>query len=63
MKMGQTNMHNYMQPLLDRIEKGQIDSSYIVSHGIRLDEAPEMYKAWRDKTERVTKIVIDSWAA
>jgi threonine dehydrogenase-like Zn-dependent dehydrogenase len=62
MKMGQTNMHNYMKPLLGRIEKGQIDPSYIISHRIKLGEAPEMYKVWRDKKEKVTKIVIDPWA-
>ena len=61
MKMGQTNMHNYMKPLLKRIEEGQIDPSYIISHRITLDEAPEMYKVWRDKKEKVTKIVIDPW--
>lgn len=54
-------MHTYMKPLLGRIEKGQIDPSYIISHRITLDEAPAMYKVWRDKKERVTKIVIDPW--
>jgi threonine dehydrogenase-like Zn-dependent dehydrogenase len=62
MKMGQTNMHNYMKPLLDRIESGQIDPSYIISHRITLEEAPRMYEVWRDKKESVTKIVIDPWA-
>jgi threonine dehydrogenase-like Zn-dependent dehydrogenase len=62
MKMGQTNMHTYMKPLLERIENGQIDPTYIISHRITLDEAPEMYKVWRDKKEKVTKIVIDPWA-
>jgi threonine dehydrogenase-like Zn-dependent dehydrogenase len=62
MKMGQTNMHNYMKPLLDRIERGQIDPSYIISHRITLEEAPRMYEVWRDKRESVTKIVIDPWA-
>ena len=62
MKMGQTNMHNYMKPLLERIEKGQIDPSTIISHRITLDQAPDMYKIWRDKKEDVTKIVIDPWA-
>jgi threonine dehydrogenase-like Zn-dependent dehydrogenase len=62
MKMGQTNMHNYMRPLLERIEKGQIDPSYLISHRITLDEAPRMYEVWRDKQEAVTKIVIDPWA-
>ncbi len=61
MKMGQTNMHTYMKPLLERIEKGQIDPSYIISHRISLEEAPEMYKVWRDKKQNVTKIVIDPW--
>jgi threonine dehydrogenase-like Zn-dependent dehydrogenase len=63
MKMGQTNMHTYMKPLLERIEKGQIDPTYIISHRITLDEVPEMYQIWRDKEEAVTKIVIDPWAA
>jgi threonine dehydrogenase-like Zn-dependent dehydrogenase len=62
MKMGQTNMHNYMKPLLERVEKGQIDPSYIISHRITLDQAPEMYKIWRDKEQAVTKIVVDPWA-
>ena len=63
MKMGQTHMHKYMKPLLERIENGQIDPTYIISHRITLDEAPEMYKVWRDKKEHVTKIVIDPWAS
>lgn len=62
MKMGQTNMHTYMKPLLDRIERGEIDPSAIISHRITLDEVPEMYKVWRDKQQSVTKIVIDPWA-
>jgi threonine dehydrogenase-like Zn-dependent dehydrogenase len=61
MKMGQTNMHKYMKPLLERVEKGEIDPSYIISHRISLDEVPNMYKVWRDKKEKVTKIVIDPW--
>lgn len=61
MKMGQTNVHSYMKPLLHRIEKGEIDPSGVISHRITLDEVPEMYKVWRDKKDRVTKIVIDPW--
>ena len=48
--------------LLQRIEKGQIDPSHIISHRIMLDQAPEMYKIRHDKEQRVTKIVIDPWA-
>jgi threonine dehydrogenase-like Zn-dependent dehydrogenase len=50
-----------MKPLLERIESNQIDPSYIISHRINLDQAPDMYKVWRDKKEDVTKIVIDPW--
>ncbi len=63
MRMGQTHMHKYMKPLLERIEKGQIDPAFLISHRITLDEAPKMYEIWRDKKEKVTKIVIDPWAA
>lgn len=45
-----------------RIEKREIDPSYIISHCITLEEAPRMYEIWRDKEEAVTKIVIDPWA-
>lgn len=62
MKMGQTNMHTYMKPLLQRIERGQIDPSFIISHRITLEDAPRMYEVWRDKRDSVTKIVIDPWA-
>jgi threonine dehydrogenase-like Zn-dependent dehydrogenase len=62
LKMGQTNMHTPMKPLLERIEKGQIDPSTITSHRITRDEAPGMYKVWRDKQESITKTLIDPWA-
>jgi threonine dehydrogenase-like Zn-dependent dehydrogenase len=62
MKMGQTHMHKYMKPLLEKIEQGKLDPSSIISHRITLDQAPEMYKVWRDKKDHVTKIVIDPWA-
>jgi threonine dehydrogenase-like Zn-dependent dehydrogenase len=62
MKMGQTHMHKYMKPLLERVEKGRIDPSFLISHRITLDEAPKMYEVWRDKKDKVTKIVIDPWA-
>ncbi|HEY3628630.1 MAG TPA: zinc-dependent alcohol dehydrogenase [Terracidiphilus sp.] len=62
MKMGQTHMHKYMKPLLEKIEQGKLDPSSIISHRITLEQAPEMYKVWRDKKDHVTKIVIDPWA-
>lgn len=62
MKTGQTHMMNYMQPLLQRIENGEIDPSFVISHRVPIDSAPEMYKTFRDKKENCTKVVLDPWA-
>ena len=61
LKMGQTNMHKYLKPLLQRVEDGQIDPSFLISHRIGMQDVPDMYKIWRDKKDNVTKIVIDPW--
>lgn len=61
MHMGQTHMHNYLQPLLQRIEQGQIDPSFLISHRIGIEETPELYKVWQAKQDGCTKIVIDPW--
>jgi threonine dehydrogenase-like Zn-dependent dehydrogenase len=58
LKMGQTHMHRYMKPLLDRIQKGEIDPSFVITHEITLDEAPEAYKMFRDKKDGCIKVVI-----
>lgn len=57
-KMGQTHTHKYMRPLLERIQTGQIDPSFVISHRMTLDEAPEGYKMFRDKQQACTKIVM-----
>jgi threonine dehydrogenase-like Zn-dependent dehydrogenase len=62
MRTGQTHMMRYMKPLLEHIQKGEIDPSFIISHRVTIDEVPEMYNAWLKKEDHVTKIVIDPWA-
>jgi threonine dehydrogenase-like Zn-dependent dehydrogenase len=62
-KMGQTHMHRYMRPLLERIQNGQIDPSVIISHRFPLDDAPKAYRMFRDKEDHCTKVVLDPWAA
>jgi len=57
-KSGQTHMHRYMGPLLDRIQKGEIDPSFIITHRLALDEAPRGYKIFRDKQEGCIKVVL-----
>ncbi len=61
MKMGQTNMHKYLAPLLARVEKGEIDPSFLITHRIGIEEAPAMYKTFRDKQDGCIKVVIDPW--
>jgi len=42
LKMGQMHMHKYMKPLLERIERGEIDPSFVVAHRIKLEEAGDV---------------------
>ncbi len=57
-KMGQTHMHRYMRPLLERIEKGEIDSSRIITHRLTLSDGPDAYKTFRDKKDGCIKVVM-----
>ena len=58
LKTGQTHMVRYMQPLLERIQKGEIDPSFIISHrSTSLEEGPALYEAFRDKKDHCTKVV------
>jgi threonine dehydrogenase-like Zn-dependent dehydrogenase len=58
MKTGQTHMQRYTKPLLDLIEQGKIDSTFLISHHASLEQAPEMYKHWHDDQNSYTKIVL-----
>ena len=58
MKMGQTHMKRYTQPLLDRINAGEIDPSFIITHNRPLAEGPELYKTFRDKKDGCIKVVL-----
>jgi threonine dehydrogenase-like Zn-dependent dehydrogenase len=62
MKTGQTHMMRFMQPLLERVQKGDIDPSFVISHRVPIDHAPEMYRKFRDKEDNCTKVVLDPWA-
>jgi len=62
MKTGQTHMMRYMKPLLDRIQNDEIDPSFVISHTVPIEKAPDMYKVFRDKEQHCTKVVLDPWA-
>ena len=57
-RMGQTHVIKYMQPLLDRVERGEIDPSFVITHRLPLDDAPEGYKIFRDKKNKCIKVVL-----
>jgi threonine dehydrogenase-like Zn-dependent dehydrogenase len=58
LKMGQTHVPKYMKPLLERIERGEIDPSAIISHRVPIEDAPQAYRTFRDKQENCTKVVL-----
>jgi threonine dehydrogenase-like Zn-dependent dehydrogenase len=58
LRMGQTHVHKYLPRLLEHIQKGDIDPSFVVTHQVPLDEAPEMYKTFRDKKDGCIKVVM-----
>jgi threonine dehydrogenase-like Zn-dependent dehydrogenase len=57
-KSGQTHVQRYMRPLLERIEAGEIDPSFIITHRLRLDEAPMAYEVFRNKEDNCIKVVM-----
>jgi len=61
MKSGQTHMMRYMKPLLERVQAGEIDPSFVISHTLPLDAAPEAYRMFRDKQDQCTKVVLKPW--
>jgi threonine dehydrogenase-like Zn-dependent dehydrogenase len=58
MKTGQTHVQRYLAPLLQLIEDGKIDPSFLVTHRIGLEDGPEAYKMFRDKKDGCIKVVI-----
>jgi threonine dehydrogenase-like Zn-dependent dehydrogenase len=58
LKTGQTHTHRYMRPLLERIERGDIDPSFVITHRMRLDEAPGAYRMFRDKQQGCIKVML-----
>lgn len=57
-RMGQTHVHRYLKPLLERIERGEIDPSFVITHRLTLDDAPVAYKTFRDKEDHCIKVVM-----
>jgi len=57
-KSGQTHVHRYMRPLLERIEKGEIDPSFVITHRMNLQDAPSGYSMFSNKQDECMKVVL-----
>jgi threonine dehydrogenase-like Zn-dependent dehydrogenase len=58
LKTGQTHVQKYTKPLLELIEEGKIDTTFLISHREPLERAAEMYRHWHDEQDVYTKIVL-----
>jgi threonine dehydrogenase-like Zn-dependent dehydrogenase len=57
-RTGQTHVNRWTDDLLRRIEEGQIDPSFVITHTVPLDQGPDMYKIFRDKQDGCIKVVL-----
>ena len=57
-RTGQTHVKRWTDDLLRRIEEGQIDPSFVITHTVGLEDGPEMYRTFRDKQDGCIKVVI-----
>ena len=57
-RSGQTHVHRYLKPLLERVQKGEIDPSFIITHRLRLSEGPQAYETFKNKEDDCLKVVL-----
>lgn len=58
LRTGQTHVNRWTDDLLRRIQEGQIDPSFVITHTVSLEQGPEMYKLFRDKHDSCIKVVL-----
>lgn len=57
-RTGQTHVNRWTDDLLRRIDEGQIDPSFVITHSVGLEQGPEMYKNFRDKQDGCVKVIL-----
>jgi threonine dehydrogenase-like Zn-dependent dehydrogenase len=57
-RSGQTHVHRYLRPLLQRILDGEIDPSFVITHRMRLEDAPLGYEIFNNKQDECLKVVL-----
>ncbi len=63
LKSGQCHVQRYMKPLLEHIEAGRIDPTFVISHRLPLKEAPKGYEMFKHKADECTKVVLSAVGA
>jgi len=58
LRTGQTHVRRYADDLLRRIDEGEIDPTFVVTHVAPLGKGPDLYKTFRDKQDRCIKVVL-----
>jgi threonine dehydrogenase-like Zn-dependent dehydrogenase len=59
-RTGQCHVHRYLRPLMERIERGEIDPSFVITHRLKLDEAPQGYDMFMNKEDGCEKVVLST---
>jgi threonine dehydrogenase-like Zn-dependent dehydrogenase len=59
-KSGQAHVQRYMRPLFERIKKGDIDPTFVITHRMRLDDAPRAYDIFMNKQDECVKVVLQA---
>lgn len=57
-KTGQTHVHRYMKPLLSKVQSGELDPSFVITHRLPLEKAPEAYAMFAEKDDECVKVVL-----
>lgn len=57
-KMGQTHVHRYLQPLLQRVQQGEIDPRFVITHCFNLSEATEAYRLFSEQKDDCIKVIL-----
>jgi threonine dehydrogenase-like Zn-dependent dehydrogenase len=60
LRTGQCHVQRYTKPLLERIERGDIDPSYVITHRLPLNEAPSAYETFKHKQDNCVKVVLSA---
>ncbi len=57
-KTGQCHVQRYLRPLLERVQNGEIDPTFVITHRMPLSDAPRGYDLFKRKQDDCMKVVL-----